>query len=126
MARTGRPKVVIDLHLVKQLAGIKCTIKEIGAVMDIPASTLSSRKDFSLVYKNGLENGKASLRRIQYRLAEKSAAMAIFLGKNYLDQKDVPLVDQSDRRNITLVWKTHGNGKAGNNHSRLFKAPQAE
>jgi hypothetical protein len=29
-----------------------------------------------------------SLRRYQFKLAQKSAAMAIFLGKNYLGQKD--------------------------------------
>ena len=34
------------------------------------------------------EKGKISLRRAQFRLAEKSAAMAIFLGKNYLGQRD--------------------------------------
>ena len=34
------------------------------------------------------EFGKASLRRIQFNLAKKSPAMAIFLGKNYLDQSD--------------------------------------
>ena len=29
-----------------------------------------------------------SLRRIQYKLAEKNTAMAIFLGKQYLGQRD--------------------------------------
>ena len=29
-----------------------------------------------------------SLRRLQFKLAEKSVPMAIFLGKNYLGQKD--------------------------------------
>jgi len=31
---------------------------------------------------------KIKLRRNQFKLSEKSAAMAIFLGKNYLNQKD--------------------------------------
>lgn len=32
---------------------------------------------------------KIRLRQSQIKLAEKNAAMAIFLGKNYLNQKDV-------------------------------------
>ena len=35
--------------------------------------------------------GKISLRRMQWRLAETSATMAIFLGKQYLGQKNEPL-----------------------------------
>lgn len=95
MVKRGRPRIKIDLELAKSLAGIQCTIKEISAVMDIPASTLQERPDFRLVYQKGIENGKASLRRIQYKLAQTSAGMAIFLGKNYLGQKDTPLIDQS-------------------------------
>lgn len=33
--------------------------------------------------------GKISLRRSQFQLAEKNASMAIWLGKQYLGQKDV-------------------------------------
>lgn len=43
---------------------------------------------FKTKYKEYCCNGKASLRRTQFRLSEKSAAMAIWLGKVYLDQKD--------------------------------------
>jgi len=96
MARTGRPKVKIDLDMVKRLSGIQCTMTEISAVMGIGLSTLSTRKDFLEVYKNGLENGKASLRRIQFHLAEKSAGMAIWLGKQYLGQTDRIEVDAGD------------------------------
>lgn len=40
------------------------------------------------IYKQSRMEGKVSLRRIQYNLAPKSAAMAIFLGKNELGQSD--------------------------------------
>ena len=39
-------------------------------------------------WDNGQHTGKASLRRTQFRMAETSAAMAIWLGKQYLGQKD--------------------------------------
>ena len=38
--------------------------------------------------KNGGMALKIKLRRNQFKLSEKSAAMAIFLGKNYLGQRD--------------------------------------
>ena len=44
---------------------------------------------FSDTYKKKSATGKMSLRRMQWKLAEKSYAMAIFLGKQYLGQKDV-------------------------------------
>ena len=43
---------------------------------------------FSEVYAEKRQKGRASLRRSQFRLAEKSATMAIWLGKQYLGQKD--------------------------------------
>ena len=94
--KMGRPKVEIDLDQVEKLASIQCTIAEIASVLDIPASTLKSREDFSSSYKKGLEQGKMSLRRIQYRHATRSPGMAIFLGKVYLGQSDKPKVDLSN------------------------------
>ena len=44
--------------------------------------------NFSEVLKDKRGLGKISLRRSQWRLAEKSATMAIWLGKQYLGQKD--------------------------------------
>ena len=40
------------------------------------------------IYMAGKERGKASLRRVQFDLAKRNAAMAIFLGKNLLGQSD--------------------------------------
>lgn len=39
-------------------------------------------------YEDGKQEGFVSLRRSQFRLAEKNAAMGIWLGKQYLGQKD--------------------------------------
>ena len=44
--------------------------------------------NFSEIFKEKRGLGKISLRRNQWRLAEKSATMAIWLGKQYLGQKD--------------------------------------
>lgn len=48
------------------------------------------KKGFKDVFSEKREGGKASLRRTQWKLAENNATMAIFLGKQYLGQKDKP------------------------------------
>ena len=95
MARTGRPPKTIDKELFEKLCSIQCTEKEICSVFDCCEDTLNAwckktyNMTFSDAFKTKSEIGKSSLRRIQFRLAEKNASMAIFLGKQYLGQKDV-------------------------------------
>lgn len=85
----GRPKKVIDYDVVEKLGAISCTQEEIGAYLDISARTLQKDKEFLRAHKKGLEIGKMSVRRQQYRLLEQgNATMGIWLGKQYLGQKD--------------------------------------
>ena len=103
MPRTGRPKRVIDLDVAEKLGQIQCTYKECAAFMDIPEGTLVNRPDFTSAYKKGLEVGKISLRRIQFRLAEKSAGMAIWLGKQYLGQTEKYTIEDESLKDRDLV-----------------------
>ena len=95
MAKMGRPQKEISEKLFENLCGIQCTEKEICSVFDCCEDTLNAwckktyNMTFSDAFKTKSEIGKSSLRRIQFRLAEKNASMAIFLGKQYLGQKDV-------------------------------------
>lgn len=84
----GRPKKVIDYVAVEKLSMLMCTEEEIANYLDISVRTLQRDKEFCRIYKKGLDFGKMSLRRSQFKLAEKSPAMAIFLGKQYLGQSD--------------------------------------
>ena len=84
----GRPKKEIDYDMVEKLANIQCTQEEIASFLGVSVRTLQRDEEFCRIYKKGQENGKMSLRRIQYKLAEKNTAMAIFLGKQYLGQRD--------------------------------------
>lgn len=87
--KVGRKKLVIDYATVEKLASIQCTQEEISTFLGISVRTLQRDGEFCRIYKKGMENGKMSLRRIQFKLAEKNSAMAIFLGKQYLGQKDI-------------------------------------
>lgn len=87
----GRPKKRIDYDVVDKLASIQCTEEEIANVLNISVRTLQRDEEFCRVYKKGLDNGKMSLRRIQFKLAEKNPTMALWLGKQYLGQRDNPI-----------------------------------
>ena len=90
----GRPKKEIDREQFEKLCELQCTQEEICGWFDITDKTLTSwcKKtygvSFSEIYNKKREKGKISLRRAQFQLAQKNAAMAIFLGKNYLGQTD--------------------------------------
>lgn len=90
----ARPLKPIDRQEFEKLCGLQCTKSEICSWFDVTDKTLENwcKREYELGFsevfaeKRGL--GKISLRRNQFKLAEKSAAMAIFLGKNYLGQRD--------------------------------------
>lgn len=90
----GRPKVEIDQKLFKKLCGMFCTKEEIAGIFECSEDTIERwckrtyHMNFADVFKKESAMGKMSLRRNQFKLSEKSAAMAIFLGKNYLGQRD--------------------------------------
>ena len=88
MGKAGRPKKEIDMELVERLANIQCTQEERASVVGCSVDTLVAQQDFSEIYKKGREVGKSSLRRTQWRIAQNNAAMAIWLGKQYLGQTD--------------------------------------
>lgn len=90
----GRPEVPIDWKHFEQLCFIQCTHDEIASFCKINRETLYIRaekqygEDFPTIYKRFSDGGRMSLRRHQYRIAEKNTAMAIWLGKQYLGQRE--------------------------------------
>lgn len=100
----GRPKKVINKDQFETLCFIQCTQEEICAVLDVCCDTLDSwcnenyGATFSKVYKDKRLGGKMSLRRKQWKLADTSATMAIFLGKNLLGQSDRGLDEEGNER----------------------------
>jgi hypothetical protein len=83
----ARPRKEINAEQVEKLAAIHCTMEEIAAVMGCSVDLLEQR--FSDIIKRGKANGRTSLRRHQWKLAEKgNATMLIWLGKQLLGQRD--------------------------------------
>lgn len=96
MATRGRPKRQVDQKLFESMCAIQATEEEMCLVLEMTDKTLNRwckdtyGKSFKEIYKEKRAVGKISLRRYQFNLAKKNTAMAIFLGKNYLGQKDNP------------------------------------
>ena len=84
----------IDWELFEQLCGLQCTQSEIASMLKMHDDTLKKRaeekyeKEYSEIYKIYSESGKCSLRRNQFVLTKKNATMGIWLGKQWLEQKE--------------------------------------
>ncbi len=90
----ARPKIIIDENQFENLCNIHCTLDEIAGFFNCSADTIENwckreyGERFSDVYKKKSAKGKISLRRTQFKMAEKNVAMAIWLGKQWLGQKE--------------------------------------
>ena len=104
----ARPKKEIDQKQFENLCGLQCTLEEICGWFDVCSDTLETwckrtyKRSFSEVFAQKRGAGKISLRRSQWRLAEKNATMAIFLGKQFLGQRDSVDVAVTDAKGIAL------------------------
>ena len=61
-------------------------MKEMAAILGCSVDTLE--RNYADVIDKAREGGKMTLRRHQFRMAENNVAMAIWLGKQYLGQKE--------------------------------------
>lgn len=102
MKKVGRPKTNIDKSNFEKLCQMQCTLEEIAGFFDCCDDTINNwckevyDDNFSGVYKKKSMVGKISLRRNQFKIAENNASMAIFLGKQYLGQRDNIEVEHKD------------------------------
>lgn len=102
-SKMGRPKKEINKQQFETMCGIQATEEEICLVFSVSINTLNRwckenyGDTFCKVFAQKRALGKASLRRTQWRMAEKSPTMAIWLGKQYLNQHDTNQVELSGR-----------------------------
>ena len=109
----GRPKKEIDKTEFEKLCAIQCTKEEICAWFDLTDKTLErwckEKYDvgFSEIFsiKRGL--GKISLRRYQWQAAQKgNTAMLIWLGKQYLSQREPDSIIEEPKELPEFTGKT--------------------
>lgn len=90
----ARPRIEIDKMQFEKLCSIQCTIGEIAGFFNCSVDTIERwckreyKEGFADTYEKKRGVGKISLRRSQFRMAETNPSMAIWLGKQYLGQKE--------------------------------------
>jgi hypothetical protein len=111
MGHPGRPPALFvddkTLNIIEGLAKIQCTQAEAAGVLGVSRDSLHNffkdHPDVRDRWDNGLEGGKASIRRNQFKLCETNATMAIWLGKQYLGQRDQNNLEMSGRLEIPEI-----------------------
>lgn len=101
MARTGRPPINFDRKQFIDLVALGCNQEEIcwffrdetGKVANIDTLSRWCKREFGVTFQeyskqNSLMALKIQLRRNQFEMSKHSVPMAIWLGKQYLGQKD--------------------------------------
>lgn len=92
----ARPHKEINQKEFEKLCELQCTKLEICGFFDVTDKTLEDwckrtyGMGFSETFALKRSYGKISLRRYQWQMAQKVPSMAIFLGKQFLGQKDNP------------------------------------
>lgn len=107
MAKMGRPQIEIKQETFEGLCRVQCTLEEISSVLAVSEDTVERwcgrvyQSTFADVYRQKSAAGKASLRRTQFKMAENTPALAIWLGKQYLGQSDKQSLEHAGKLETT-------------------------
>ena len=116
----ARPRIEIDAEQFKKLCGIQCTLGEIASWFKCSEDTIERwckrefKMGFAEAFKRYSADGKISLRRTQFRMAETNCSMAIWLGKQYLGQKDQQDVQVTSDDDTIRAMSEYFNSKKAN------------
>ncbi len=106
----GRPQVEIDPLMVEKLAMLQCSTKEIASRCGCSVDTIDRR--FADIIQKGKDLGRANLRQKQYELAMSgNVTMLIWLGKQYLDQKDKQEFATDEKQGFHITIKDYTDDK---------------
>lgn len=90
----------IDRNIIYNLASVQCSIKEIAEAVGVSESFVKKR--FMKIIEKGRAEGRKSLRRRQYEKAMNGdSKMLVWLGKQWLSQKDNP---EDRESSMPLPW----------------------
>lgn len=92
-----------EKEMIRRLAEIQCTQKEIAHVMGCSVDVIKKEENRELI-EEGKSQGKVRLRRAQYAKAvdEGNPTLLIWLGKQMLGQSDNPTNEETS---LVLPWE---------------------
>lgn len=113
----ARPRIEIDIDQFKGLCAIQCTLEEIASWFKCSEDTIERwckrelKMNFADAFKTYSAGGKISLRRSQFRMAETNVSMAIWLGKQYLGQREQHDVQMSSDDETIRMMRSYFDAK---------------
>mgnify|MGYP006923495734 CR=1 FL=1 len=118
----GRPRIELDPKQAKIFGYFRATYdtmaEQIGCHVDtIRAAMQDENSEFSKAYKNGFSSMKMKLSEAQVKTAieEHNPTLLVWLGKQYLDQKDNPMPDEDVNKNYTVILVPKKQAESDNN-----------
>ncbi len=118
----GRPRIELDPKQAKIFGYFRATYdtmaEQIGCHVDtIRAAMQDENSEFSKAYKNGFSSMKMKLSEAQVKTAieDRNPTLLVWLGKQYLDQKDNPMPDEDVNKNYTVILVPKKQAESDNN-----------
>lgn len=118
----GRPRIELDPKQAKIFGYFRATYdtmaEQIGCHVDtIRAAMQDEDSEFSKAYKNGFSSMKMKLSEAQVKTAieEHNSTLLVWLGKQYLNQKDNPMPDEDVNKNYTVILVPKKQAESDNN-----------
>lgn len=105
----ARPQINIDKEIFENACTLQCTQVEIARLFGCSVDTIDRwckrtyGESFAELYNKLSEGGKMSLRRNQMKLSETNATMAIWLGKQWLGQRDKDMLYNNDKEDDGFI-----------------------
>ena len=111
MSEMGRPKIEINWEEFDKLCALQCTLLEFAAYFNCSDDTIERRVKekhsvtFAEYYDQKRGSGKISLRRKQFQTAMSgNPTMLVWLGKQWLGQKDKQEISGDDKAPLLLRY----------------------
>ena len=119
---TGRPRIELDPKQAKIFGYFRATYdtmaEQLGCHVDtIRAAMQDDKSEFSKAYKKGFSGMKMKLSEAQVKTAieDRNPTLLVWLGKQYLDQKDSPMPDEDVNKNYTVILVPKKQAESDNN-----------
>jgi len=118
----GRPRIELDPKQAKIFGYFRATYdtmaEQIGCHVDtIRAAMQDDKSEFSKEYKKGFSGMKMKLSEAQVKTAieDRNPTLLVWLGKQYLNQKDSPMPDEDVNKNYTVILVPKKQAESDNN-----------
>jgi len=118
----GRPRIELDPKQAKIFGYFRATYdtmaEQIGCHVDtIRAAMQDDKSEFSKEYKKGFSGMKMKLSEAQVKTAieDRNPTLLVWLGKQYLNQKDNPMPDEDVNKNYTVILVPRKQAESDNN-----------